>query len=545
MPKIEGAALRRVIKLIPNWNTEPYDEVAWATFNLIRSHQDTVEFPDILVALDELLGTATDLSMLLRSVTGLAKSARAMKRVHVSSSLVRPCLINSELPERGLSLLAKLGDEKCIRFYVETGSNKGHQSATVTLARKLIYWMRSSYRRCNINQDLVFEFVCNDSDALEKTRSIVGSALLEGVKVKLCSWPSWGSLSQVRYTFSGAIDAPVKTYEKLKSEVLIALQPFGWAGGTEMVICQGFESVVLNSGSSMLAPPENLNIKIPFAFRRLPFTERAESLPKDQNVASSLPDVLVTSFLKASLESVISSNPFSICPLYGMGKGQPMESYGAIVWSNVSQALLHLYEKSGVCSLLLNLSLDMGSAPVTVWPQVERDLTNKKIKIFKEPITSNEGVKLVLKAMCDYPVVICTVTGNKSQWVMDSIYRKSQLPPIFEGQGSLTQVLSMGRPFIKLSMRAFVDPSWPSDYLPVPALDEIDIRLQNIANSLVDDKGDSGLRAERLGTLFHEMIKSQSEIRNYFEICRQMVTSPSYDRLLWAAEALERLRQRA
>ncbi len=545
MPKIEGVALRKVVQSISGWDSEPYETVAWATFNLIRSHDDTVEFPDILVALDELLGIATDLSKLLRSVTGLAKRARVLRCTRRSSTPVQNCLPDAESPERGLSLLATLGDEKRIRFYVETGSNKGHQSATVTLARKLICWMRSPRRPRSLSQDLVFEFVCNDADALQKARSIVGGTVLDGVKVELCGWPRWSSLSRVRYAFSGAIDDPVTTYQKLNSESLIALQPFGWAGGAEMVMCDGFESVVLNSGSNMRAPRENPNIEVPFAFRRMPFTERDDNSSEERNVASSMPDRLVTSLLDAALESTDSSHPFSICPLYGMGKGQPMESSGATVWCNVGRALLNLHDTSGVCSLLLNVSLDMGSTPITMWPQVERELSREKVHVIKEPVTTLDGQRRVLEAMTRYPIVICTVTGNKSHWVMDRIYRKSQLPPIFEGQGSLTQVLSMGRPFIKLSMRAFVDPSWPSDYLPVRSHGEIDTQLQIIANSLIDDKGDIRERAERLGSLFHEMIKPQSEIRDYFEICRQIVTSTSYDRLIWAVEALARLRDGA
>lgn len=555
MPRIRGEALTSVVKSIPDWEKGDYETIAWAVFRAIRAEGNTVEFPDILVTLDTLRGVDTELSRSLRNVTRLAERARALRplRVEVSSSPSSsssedgsrelPPLDESVLPARGMSLLAALGDQPCIRFYVESASNKGHQSATVTLARKLLEWMRSPLRNRNLNLDLVFEFVCNDATTLEKARSILGGGELDGVPVRLRTWPgTFESFPRVAFAFSGAIDRPAFTFEKLNADCLVALQPYGWLGGPEALFVGKQPALVLTRGSQMTDPevtplPE---VRFPLPFCRLPFTERSSSGGDTVQTATTMPDRVVTTLLDAVRRSAQSDAPLFLCPLYGMGKGQPMGDHGETVWFNVGHALLELHRRCGIRVILLNVSLDMGESASGVWPRVQKEL--KGAEVFTEAITHLEGLTPVLEAAVVAPLTVCTVTGGKSQWVMDRVYRESALPPIFEGQGSLTQVLCMGRPFLKVSMRATPNSPWTSDYLPAPGFEGMDEALQQTANLIIERKGDPAARAEQLALLMIQMFKPGT-VQRYFEQCRRMVVSPAFDRLAWAMEALAELRK--
>jgi hypothetical protein len=548
MPRIRGEALRTLVQTVPSWDTGPYEDIAWAAFRKIRSEGNTVEFPDILVTLDTLRGIDTEMSRSLRRVTALAERARAVRPSTAAPSAPSPVttLIAPDPPSRGLSLLATLGDEARIRFYVETGSNKGHQSATVTVARKLLAWMRSPLRSQNLNLDLVLEFVCNDQDALEKASSIIGGATLDGVRVSLVRWPTgFSSLSRCRYAFSGAIDRPEVTSPKLNADYVVALQPYGWKGGAEGIFCGERAAFVLTRGGGPTAPAVTTcdAVPLPMPFRRLPFTESASASSSSSETATSMPDRIVTSLLDAVRESSSSDAPILLCPIYGMGAGQPMSAHTEAVWNNVGRALMELNRQCGARVLLLNVSLDMGESPSGAWARVRTSFPTAEV--FTDAITSLDTAARVLEAARAKPLTVCTVTGSKSQWVMDRVYRESQLPPIFEGQGSLTQVLCMGRPFIKLSLRAWVDTAdWLSDYLPAPGYDTVDEELQKVANSIIERSGDADERARKMAELMREMVKPGSLLCHYFEQVRRVVTCPSYDRLAWAMEALAEVRSR-
>lgn len=138
---------------------------------------------------------------------------------------------------------------------------------------------------------------------------------------------------------------------------------------------------------------------------------------------------------------------------------------------------------------------------------------------------------------------ICTIGGDKDQRTMDRVYRECPLPPIFEGQGSLTQVLPMGRPFVKYSARAAVDKNWRSDYLPVPGYDDVIDEMQVVCNAIGDDLSvpKPKVALDRLCGLFLQMFDTQSILANYFAECRTIATCPKFDRLAWACEALARI----
>ena len=303
----------------------------------------------------------------------------------------------------------------------------------------------------------------------------------------------------------------------------------------------GPKKVVLTKGAGLFSDPVNAGFTPPVDFHRMPFTEPSSSVRDFQ--PTKAPDRIVSSLMNKAKASQGKKGSFSICPLYGMGSGQPMENYGSQVWINVGRSLLEMTESESFNDniVLTNLSLDMGAKPDQTWAEVKEAFQNDpRVAIIDIPLTDPAHVQAVEDAMAGgAKVVICSVTGNKDYRVMDRAYRESKLPPIFEGQGSLTQVLSMGRPFVKLSSRAAVDRDWPSDYLPAPSFNGADVDIQRTSNSIVEDWSKSSDHPERqLASMMLDMSQSDSKVSQYFRQCRDMVTSPAFDRLSWAAEAL-------
>lgn len=451
-----------------------------------------------------------------------------------------------EAPTAGIKLLNQLCTENRIRIYVETGSNKGHQSASVTLARKLLAWFNGW------NPKLVLEFLCNDEDAAGKARSIIGGNTLDGVAVEVTTFGKWIGPSKVNYSFSGAVDAPEVTFGRLNTQYFIGLQPYGWAGGAEVSMA-GDQQVILAKSCKMMASPATTKVPFPIAFNQLPFTEKQSASSSASSwVPTKAPDLTVKKLLdlaKRSLELNESApDKFPrvyICPIYGMGKGQPMENLGAQLWTNVGTALARIANTKGLPGrvILLNLSKDLGSNPMGVWPAVKKHFQGDPSVKVMEKLLSLEAVDDLFEEFTqDLKLCICTVGGDKDQLTMDRAYRECILPPIFEGQGSLTQVLSMGRPFIKYSSRASVDANWKSDYLPVPGYEQTVIELQELCNTIGDkitQKNPSVL--DDLSGLFLQMFDSTSILRSYFTECRKLVVDQRFDRLAWAAEALLRI----
>jgi hypothetical protein len=457
-----------------------------------------------------------------------------------------------EKPTAGCKLLQRLGMEDRIRIYVETGSNKGHQSASVTLARKLIGWFERK------NARLVFEFLCNDDDAAGKVRSIIGGATLDGVRVEVTTFGRFFDPARVNFAFSGAVDDPEVTFGRINALCFIGLQPLGWAGGAE--IAMGLtKKVILSRSSKQFALPATTEMRFPMPFNRLPFAEKARA-DAAASPATNAPDRLVSDILdraEASLTGA-AARQVAVCPIYGMGVGQPMEALGDVVWSNVIRALVKIARTprlpGGV--VLLNLSKDLGSSG-GLWPGLKRDFA-RDVLVFDKLVDADD-VATCFRRLEDDAIKLCvlTVGGDKDQRTMDRAYRTCRLPPIFEGQGSLTQVLSMGRPFLKYTSRAAVDPHWPSDYLPVPGYEELATEIQRISN-IVGERLRPGAPGEaaldELAGLILQMVEPASAgalarfgpaevpiLSAYFAACRRMVLDPAFDRLAWAAEALTRL----
>lgn len=557
--RIRGDQLVEVILSISDWDSAPYEEVAWETFRRIRTAGHTVQFPDILVELDRLRDVDTELSRTLKRVVKLLDKVEENRKLQRSRVVLAPkediALPRDTsppprpIPIRGMGLLDSLRQESCIRIYVETGSNKGHQSASVTLARKLVRWLQRD-PKSKVNPKLVIEFLCNDKDALGKTQSIIGGKAdsLEGISVKVKTWGSFFGPSAVNFAFSGAIDDPLVTYGKLNAKCLIGLQPMGWAGGAELVIAEGPKSpryTVLTQASGHGAEPATDAIEFPIPFKRLPFAEPASQGAPSWS-PSDRPDRLVAQIFDLAELSQSTKRPIFVCPLYGMGKGQPMEEYGACVWTNVGSALLELTKRSEFPGsiVLLNLSKDLGSNPPGTWGAVSRFFESERaVRVETRGVTGPDIANIFESLSGEHRLCICSVLDNKDGRSMDRAYRTSRLPPIFEGQGSLTQVITMGRPFIKLSSRAAVDPAWPSDYLPVEEFKGVDERIQQVSNTIVNDwrkQLNSGC-LHSLTDLLWDMFAEGSEVQQYFQACREIATDLSYDRLCWAAEALARL----
>jgi hypothetical protein len=599
MPHIHGPQLQKIVAeyALTHGHQSP-QELAFGVMKHIQSNQGKVIFGDILVAMDTLselaanqeklgresapkLGHTTALTPVktapvsssgsllglqmkelstvgervdlggdrqmkdtLRMTQRLFHRAMSMRETQRSSGPVKtgstPRLPPVGLPVDGMGLLNALAKQPRIRVYVETGSNKGHQSASVTMAKKLVErFSVQSKTPCTI------EFCCNDRDAAEKVRSILGGSDIRGFP---CEIKVLGedSLKKVDYAISGAIDDPDKKFPKLKTKHLIALQPLGWSGGAEVVMSQGDytggpKKVVLTRGAGLFSDPVNPAFTPPVPFHRMPFTEPTGSIQPFK--PTKAPDVIVSQLMDSARDSQGKPGSFSICPLYGMGAGQPMENYGSKVWINTTRALLELAGTEGFKDnvVLTNLSLDMGSDPKKTWGEVKAAFAkDPRVAVLDTPLTHPDHAQLVQEALRNgAKVVICSVTGGKDYRVMDRAYRESRLPPIFEGQGSLTQVISMGRPFIKLSSRASVDKSWPSDYLPAPSFKGIDEGIQRTSNSIIEDWSRSSGHPERaLAQTMLEMTRDDSEVSQYFRQCRDMVTHPGYDRLSWAAQAL-------
>lgn len=74
--RVKGSDLVDVIQSVNNYLTDDYQTVAFAAFKRIRDDGNTVQFPDILVALDELRHIDTEVSRMLKSVTLLSEKAR-------------------------------------------------------------------------------------------------------------------------------------------------------------------------------------------------------------------------------------------------------------------------------------------------------------------------------------------------------------------------------------------------------------------------------------------------------------------------------------
>lgn len=459
----------------------------------------------------------------------------------------RPVLDVSRVPvpAEGRKLLDRIGTEPRIRIYVETGSNKGHQSASVTVARKLLE------RLTKKNPKLVLEFLCNDEDAAAKTKSIIGGSSLDGVPVEVTTFGVMFNPSKVDFSFSGAIDDPVATFRRINTTCLIGLQPYGWAGGAEIALA-GEKMVILSKGSKHGALPETKPSLFPMPFNQLPFTEKASAAPSSDWVPTKPPDLTVKRILDTAQTSLskpadmpAKSERVYVCPLYGMGKGQPMEALGAQVWINIGTALSRIARTKGLpgAVLLLNLSKDLGSSP-TLWQDVKKAFAQDPgVKVIDTLISANQVDGVLKELQGGLKLCICTVGEDKDQRTMDRAYRECSLPPIFEGQGSLTQVMPMGRPFIKYSSRAAVDPTWPADYLPVPGFETLVAGLQKVCNA-VGEKGSSqtlGSALDGLSGLFLQMLDPQSIVSHYFRECRKVVVDDRFDRLLWAAEALARI----
>ncbi|WNG17051.1 hypothetical protein [Cystobacter fuscus] len=462
----------------------------------------------------------------------------------ISDNGQRPSLDVSrfEIPAEGIKLLERLGQESRIRIYVETGSNKGHQSASVTLARKLIQRFKTR------NPKLVLEFLCNDEDAASKARSIIGGKTLDKVAVEVTTFGRWFSPSRVNFAFSGAVDAPEVTFRRLNSQCFIGLQPYGWAGGAE-VSMTGDKQVILAKACKLMAAPVTTQISFPVSFNRLPFTESDAS--SNDWVPQKAPDLTVKKILDYARGSLRLKSPrphqgprVYVCPIYGMGKGQPMEELGAKVWTNVGTALARIARTKGLPGgvLLLNLSKDTGSNP-QVWRAVKQHFASDAlVKVLDNPISFDDVDDIFEEFEKGLKLCICTVGGDKDQLTMDRAYRECPLPPIFEGQGSLTQVLSMGRPFIKYSSRAAVDAAWTSDYLPVPGYDNAVVSMQKLCNAIgetLDFK--KPISPDDLCGLFLQMVDPDSLLSSYFRECRKMAVDTRFDRLAWAAEALTRM----
>ncbi|HEY6876658.1 MAG TPA: hypothetical protein VI299_01515 [Polyangiales bacterium] len=469
----------------------------------------------------------------------------------IADNGARPVLDVSQFhaPGLGIKLLRDLGAESRIRIYVETGSNKGHQSASVTLARKLVGWFTTK------NPKLVLEFLCNDEDAAGKTRSIIGGDTLEGVAVEVktiggnwISSPWW-----VRYAFSGAVDAPTVTFGRINCECFVGLQPFGWAGGAEVAI-RGDKQVILAKGAGHTAKPVTTKMTFPIPFNRMPFIESPASSSGSAWLPTKKPDLLVKRCLdQARLSLRAPASPhlkdrkqIYVCPIYGMGKGQPMETLGVRLWTNIGSALARIARTPGLPGgvLLLNLSKDLGNNDGTVWQRVEQHFASDPgVKVYRR-LLDDDDLDEIFEAF-DRGLKLCigTVGDDKDQRTMDRAYRECLLPPIFEGQGSLTQVLSMGRPFIKYSSRAAIDPAWTSDYLPVPGYDAAVVAMQKVCNALGEDLRfrPGNVSLDELSGLLLQMFDSTSLLASYFRECSKMVVDPRFDRLAWAAEALRRI----
>lgn len=543
--RVSGEALKGIIQANPEFTAKKdLDVVAWATFRQIRESGGTVNFPDILVTIDDLRGTQTETTQALRTVTALAEKAAQLPKeqpVAPGTLMVAAPEITVNPPTRGMALLSKLKEQSRIRIYVETGSNKGHQSASDTVARKLVEWFARTPGP--VNPKLVIEFACNDEDAAGKIKTMLQGGKIGSVPVEVLVLSKSTSLSQVDYAFSGAVDRPETTFPRLKARSFIGLQPYGWAGGAEMVIQaadKDMKFTVLSQASSMNAWKAMDQSFFPLEFKRLPFTEEAEA--SEAFVPKEVPDKLVTLLLDAAKSSATAKVPIHICPIYGMGKGQPMEGYRRQVWTNLVSALAPVAHSLGSNVILLNLSLDLGSDAEKTWGDVKQAFKGSKdVAIFDQLLDQNTVGSVLDAFKGGARVCVCTVGGSKSKQLMDRAYRESTLPPIFEGQGSLTQIMSMGRPFVKCSLRAAQDPSWPSDYLPIPGLEDMDLYIQRVANSIIEDWKEEAFehRAE-LAELFVLMYQRESKIGQYFDACRKMVTNLAFDRLAWAAEVLDR-----
>ena len=584
--RIRGPALIGIIQAVPDHLTESYEIVGFQVQRRIHEAGNTVQFLDILVALDTLRGVDDDESRHTRFIAKLLKdsekiaAARAREApvvadesevavaiekppVRVELSDVDPgpspsltlkskkIAIHIVPPTRGMALLDALRGEARIRVYVETGANKGHQSASVTLTRKLIQWLSADKKK--LNPALVIEFLCNDEDARSKAASIVGGdgKTLDGVKVEVTTFGFFKPVT-VNYAFSGAIDNPLVTFARLNAKCLVGLQPIGWAGGPEMVVTSAATSpkyLILTKGSGHTAKEATDTIPFPAVFKRLPFTEPAGAAPplwKPSNLSDRLVATIMDRALLSHGDSVKPADRIHVCPLYGMGKGQPMEDHGVKVWINVASGLLGLLANKAFQGriILLNVSKDLGSSSAGRWAAIAQEFAADPGVLVEQTGVTTGRLDAIFEALAGATrLCICTVENDKDQKTMDRVYRESRLPPIFEGQGSLTQVIPMGRPFVKISMRAAADPAWPSDYLPVPGMEAVDVGIQRVSNNIVEDwtKPKFKACAAELAEMFWAMVDPTSEIWAYFQACRVVATDVNFDRLVWAAEALARL----
>jgi len=440
----------------------------------------------------------------------------------------------------GASILERLARAAELRILVDRGNGMGHQSASIQLARRII-------ARAGITSAsrLTLTFVYPTNSEKQKIEKLAPGGRLGGVAYRMLSEQEVQRESWIDFGFTGGSDRP-STEDMtgvVKSRYFVKLQPFRWHQD-EVIQCN--DSYLSSTSTDVIGShPAMENVEYENSW----YPSDPIPVPDWSDVSGNRAALkaVVDAALGTRRVSAVHRQRLLLWPIYGIGSNNPFgeETYRLLTNMVRGAAAARADGTWEGSVLIVDLSQDRKEDG---WKRAYEQLTEHFEDVYVQQLESVPTLlgTMRLKSSGRPFIGICHISGGKPNDLMRYIYDICDLPPVFEGQGTASDVVPLGKPFLKPSMRYMAKQKVrltprPSDYdyMPLAGYETTAKRWQEMANHLIEEE----MEPAELVAFLEDAISPGSASDRYFKAVGSACGDPTGDRLTMALGLLGILRE--
>lgn len=425
-----------------------------------------------------------------------------------------------------------LREQKEIRVFVEDGKGRGHQASSITLLHHLI-------RIVPLSGATTVTLVCRNRNVPEQLAGFLPSlarpdAALAGVPLRLRMAEEIRREPWVELGCTGASDSTHDLLPVVRSRSFLWMHPFRW-GNPERI---HFRERGVTTRDALTTHPWTADLGCDsLAFALPPPVEPDwESLPQTRSLQ------VVRAALAAGRRPDVA-----LFPVYGMD-GESTMGASHVLLRNVLLGAQDALRR-GLAAAVLVLDLSPAVQPEAISP-LRRALDSWDEGLGKRICTEVEeppdSIRAKIAGLARGGLLLVHAGGYKPQAVFDYVLSQAKLPFVFEGAGTASRAVTLGRPFLQasnLSFKARQLGRQPRSFeIAYPFLKgrwPLRRRLQRAADSVLFLQPEPSL----LGSVLLDCAHGDAALLGYFAALAADHGDPRHDRLLWALGLYELLRR--